>query len=297
MAITASFSAEFGSLSVFGDVFNNTISISHNVAGRLLVNGGAVQVLGGLPNVENTTQIRVFGLGGNDVIEINEVSDRLPRALLFGSTGNDTLRGGSGNDQLFGQDGNDTLLGRGGIDFLFGGNNDDLLTGGDSNDQVFGQAGNDRLISNPGDDTDLNEGGADIDTIEVNGGGGDEIFGVSANGTRVRFERFTPAPFALDIGTAENLVVNMNNGSDRFSATGNLAALIKTTVDGGGGNDIILGSNGADTLLGGAGNDLLLGRDGDDLLLGGDGDDVLGGGSGIDGLDGGAGVNVVLQEG
>ena len=122
------------------------------------------------------------------------------------------------------------------------------MTGGDADDQVFGGAGNDRMIWNPGDDTDLFEGGDGVDTAEVNGGNGAEVFTATANGTRVRFDRLDPAPFSLDIGTTERLVVNMNGGDDSFSATGNLAA-IKITVDGGAGNDTILGSNGADLLL------------------------------------------------
>ena len=52
------------------------------------------------------------------------------------------------------------------------------------------------------------EGGTGIDTAEVNGGNGAEVFTVTANGTRVRADRINPAPFALDIGTTENLVVN-----------------------------------------------------------------------------------------
>ena len=52
------------------------------------------------------------------------------------------------------------------------------------------------MIWNPGDDTDLHEGGDGIDTIEVNGGNGDEIFTATANGTRVRFDRVDPAPFS-----------------------------------------------------------------------------------------------------
>ena len=102
------------------------------------------------------------------------------------------------------------------------------------------------MIWNPGDDTDLNEGGAGTDTVEVNGGSGAEQFTTTANGTRVRFDRLNPAPFAIDIGTSENLVLNANGGDDCFSATGNLAALIQITVDGGAGNDTLLGSNGAD---------------------------------------------------
>src|ERR687894_2722398 len=101
------------------------------------------------------------------------------------------------------------------------------------------------MVWNPGDVTDLNEGGESTDTVEVNGGGGAEQFTTTANGTRVRFDRLDPAPFAIDIGTSEKLVLNANGGDDAFSATGNLAALIQITVDGGVGKDTILGSNGA----------------------------------------------------
>ena len=85
--------------------------------GRILVNGGAVAVVGGTPTVANTALIRVFGLGDNDVISLNEVNGALPRGNLFGGAGNDVLTGGSGADQLFGQAGNDTLLGKGGTTY------------------------------------------------------------------------------------------------------------------------------------------------------------------------------------
>src|SRR5262245_32683353 len=178
-AVTAFFSA--GALTVNGDGNNNTIDVSRDAAGKLLVNGGAVVIKGGTATVANTAQIRVFGAGGNDTISLNEASGALPKANLFGGAGNDTLIGGSGNDQLFGETGNDTLLGKGGFDLLFGGSGNDVLTGGDADDQVFGQSGSDRMIWNPGDDTDLNEGGDGSDTVEVNGGNGAEVFTVTAN--------------------------------------------------------------------------------------------------------------------
>jgi Ca2+-binding RTX toxin-like protein len=272
-ATTATFGN--GTLSVTGDALNNTITISRDAAGKILVNGGAVAVTGGTPTVANTSSIRVFGLDGNDVITLNEASGALPAAILFGGAGNDTLTGGSGNDQLFGQSGNDTLLGKGGFDLLFGGSENDTMTGGDADDQVFGQGGSDRMIWNPGDDTDLNEGADGVDTVEVNGGNGAEQFTATANGTRVRFDRLTPAPFSIDMGTDENLVLNANGGDDQFSATGNLATLIKITVDGGTGNDTILGSNGADLLRGGDGNDFVDGNQGNDTALLGTGDDTF----------------------
>jgi Ca2+-binding RTX toxin-like protein len=290
-ATTATFSA--GTLAVTGDGADNSIVVSRDAAGRILVNDGAIPVSGGTPTVANTALIRVNGLGGEDEITLDEADGALPAARLSGGAGTDTLSGGSSGDQLFGQAGNDTLRGRGGFDLLFGGSQNDTVTGGDADDQAFGQGGSDRMIWNPGDDTDLNEGGRGVDTVEVNGGGGAEQFAATANGIRVRFDRLNPAPFAIDIGTSENLVLNANGGGDSFSTSGNLAALIGITVDGGQGNDTLLGSNGTDLLLGGDGNDFVDGQIGDDVaFLGagqdsfqwdpGDGSDVVEGQDGTD---------------
>jgi Ca2+-binding RTX toxin-like protein len=298
-AVTASFSAQAGILTVFGDSLPNNISVSRNAAGALLVNGGAVAILGGSPSVANTSLIQVFGLSGDDSILLNEALGALPRAFLFGGAGNDSMTGGSGADMIFGQSGNDTILGKGGTDFLFGGSENDVLTGGDADDQVFGESGNDRVIWNPGDDTDLNEGGAGEDTVEVNGGGGAEAFTTTANGTRVRFDRLNPAPFSIDIGTSERLVLNANGGDDTFSATGNLAALIQITVDGGTGNDTVLGSNGIDLLRGGDGNDFIDGQQGNDVAFLGAGNDVFqwDPGDGSDTVEGQDGTDRLLFNG
>ena len=299
-AVTATFSpAGGGVLSIFGDSLANAITVQRNAAGVLLVNGGAVPVLGGTATVANTSLVSVFGLGGDDVITMNEANGALPATNLFGGAGDDVLTGGSGADLVFGQSGNDTLLGRGGNDFLFGGTEADVLTGGDADDQVFGEAGDDRMIWNPGDDTDLNEGGDGVDTVEVNGGNGAEVFTTTANGTRVRFDRLDPAPFSIDIGTSEKLVVNANGGDDSFSATGNLAALISITVDGGAGNDTILGSNGVDTLFGGDGNDFIDGQQGNDVAFMGAGDDVFqwDPGDGSDTVEGQDGADRMLFNG
>ena len=60
-AVTASFLPGAGTLSVFGDSLNNQITVSRNAAGQILVNGGAVAVLGGTPTVANTALVQVFG--------------------------------------------------------------------------------------------------------------------------------------------------------------------------------------------------------------------------------------------
>ena len=224
---------------------------------------------------------------------------RCPRPCCSAASGNDTLTGGSGNDQLFGGAGNDTLLGKGGNDLLFGGDGNDTLTGGAGDDQVFGQGGNDRMIWNPGDGTDLFEGGDGIDTAEVNGGNGAEAFTITANGTRVRFDRISPAPFSLDIGTTENLVVNANGGDDTITAGNGLAGLISLTLDGGAGNDTITGGDGNDTLIGGDGNDLMNGGRGNDTALLGTGDDtfVWNPGDGSDTVEGQDGTDTLVFNG
>src|SRR5215211_2440437 len=299
MAITATFLPGAGLLSVFGDGLGNTVTFSRNAAGTILINGGAVAVIGGTPTVANTSRIQAFGLNDDDIITLDESFGALPAATLFGGTGKDQLTGGSGGDMLFGQAGNDILLGRGGSDLLFGGADDDTLTGGDGDDQMFGEAGNDRMIWNPGDDSDLMEGGAGTDTAEVNGGNGAEVFTVTANGTRVRFDRVTPAPFSLDIGTTENLVVNMNGGDDTFTAGNGLSSLISLTVDGGAGNDTITGGDGADLLLGGDGNDLVTGGRGNDTAQLGAGADtfVWNPGDGSDTVEGQAGIDTLVFNG
>jgi Ca2+-binding RTX toxin-like protein len=298
-AVTATFSPGSGVLTVFGDAANNSIVISRDAAGKILVNNGAIAVTGGTPTVANTALIQVFGGVGNDAITLSEALGPLPAANLFGGSDNDTLSGGAGGDLLFGQSGNDTVLGRGGFDLLFGGSENDTLTGGDADDQVFGESGNDRMVWNPGDDTDLNEGGAGNDTVEVNGGNGDEQFTATANGTRVRFDRVAPAPFSIDIGTSEKLVLNANGGNDSFSASGDLAALIAITVDGGTGNDTILGSNGVDLLFGGAGDDFVDGQQGNDGASLGTGNDVFqwDPGDGSDAVEGSDGTDTMLFNG
>lgn len=234
-------------LAVIGNPFGaDSIVASRNAAGTILLNGGAIPVIGGTPTVANTDVIRMFGFGGNDTLSLDETNGALPRAEMFGGGGNDTMSGGFGADQLFGQSGNDTLSGRRGAD------------------TVFGDDGNDRVVWNAGDGDDRIEGGAGADRVELNGGDAAESFAASAIGTRVRVASSEPAPFALDIGSSETLAVAMNGGDDRFVADGSAAALIDIAVDGGDGFDTLRfdgsGANEAFTLSA-AGEQVRLARD------------------------------------
>jgi Ca2+-binding RTX toxin-like protein len=289
-----------GTLSLFGDALDNTLTVGRDAAGLLVVNGGTVPVGGGMPTVDNTTLIQVFGQGGDDSITLDDANGPMPRGQLFGGTGNDMLHGGSAGDQLFGQIGDDRLFGHGGLDFLFGGTDNDLLVGGAGDDQMYGEAGNDRLVWNDGDGNDLFEGGAGIDTAEVNGGAAGEHFALTANGDRVRIDRLDPAaPAFIDAGTTETVVFNLGGGADKFSAAGNLAALVQLTVDGGAGNDEILGGNGTDVLIGGEGDDTVDGNQGNDSVYLGPGNDrfVWSPGDGSDVVEGGAGSDAMAIDG
>ncbi len=219
--------------------------------------------------------IEVYARGGNDLVRIDETHG------AFTDTEETTIHGG---------DGSDTLL---------GGIGGEIFIGGDGADVVQMGLGNDRFIWNPDDDTDVVDGADGIDTVEVNGGGGAEDFTVTANGARVRFDRINPAPFALDIGTSENLVLNANGGNDTLACTGNLAALIKITADGGLGEDTLLGSNGIDILLGGDNDDFIDGQQGNDVAFLGAGDDTFqwDPGDGSDTVEGQAGHDTLLFNG
>ena len=233
-AVTAFFARAV--LTVIGDGASNAITVSAAPSGRLLVNSGAVRVVGRSATATNTRQVNIFGGGGNDALALDETNGRLPPAMLHGGAGADTLTGGSGADTLGGDGGNDFLCGAAGADLLLGGDGDDALTGAAGDDSAFGQDGNDVLAWAPADGSDRDEGGDGTDTVSVNGAADSENFSAVPNGDRVRFQRATPAPFALDIGTAENLSLRANGGDDTFVWIP------------GDGSDTIEGQNGRDVL-------------------------------------------------
>ena len=77
-------------------------------------------------------------------------------------------------------------------------------------------------------------------------------------------------------------------GNDRIFASGTSH---NVDVEGGDGNDFIIGGQGDDRLSGGNGNDLIFGGKGNDRLFGGAGSDFLLGWQGDDELDGGDGFD------
>ena len=299
MSTTSVFSPVTGQLTIFGDSANNGVVIGRDKSGRILVNNGHVKTVGGDPTVANTNEIDVFGQSGDDTITVNECHGPMPAVHIFGGDGNDKITGGSGADLLFGQAGDDVIKGGGGNDLLFGGAGNDTLDGGSGDNQLFGEAGNDLMIWNPGGSSNVVEGGDGNDTAQVNGSNASETFTITANGTRVRFDGASPAPFSLDIGTTENLVLHAGGGNDVITAGNGLGSLISLTLDGGAGNDTITGGDGNDLLIGGSGNDIVSGGRGNDVAQLGSGDDtfIWNPGDGSDSVEGGSGNDKLLFNG
>ena len=71
-----------GVLTVVGDGADNTIVFSRNAAGAILVNNGAIAVVGGSPTVANTTRLVTVANGGNDTVALNEANGALPPATV-----------------------------------------------------------------------------------------------------------------------------------------------------------------------------------------------------------------------
>jgi Ca2+-binding RTX toxin-like protein len=80
------------------------------------------------------TEVRVWGRGGNDQIDLSGIS--LP-SFISGGAGDDTLTGGSGSNVILGGSGQDTIK---------GGSGNDVLIGGADTDHINGSSGQDILV-------------------------------------------------------------------------------------------------------------------------------------------------------
>jgi trimeric autotransporter adhesin len=217
-----------------------------------------------------------FDENGNLLASLDgvQVSDN----VLLGSARADTLDGLGGNDALDGRDGNDVLLGGSGDDLIAGGKGSDVINGGDGNDYISSAA---QLNGSP-----QQRGPTDV---WANWG--------------------LPLGAVAETSGATWGIYDSGNGQLTWSGVGDPVTtdLAGDVIDGGKGNDRIIGSWGDDQIEGGDGNDNVTGLAGDDFIEGGKGDDYLRGDGvragffesvaaqfhGADYLDGGAGKDVI----
>jgi Ca2+-binding RTX toxin-like protein len=179
-------------------------------------------------------------------------------ASIDGGTGNDTIVATENADTIIGNDGNDTLFGRGGDDTF----------------QFYGNSGFDTI-----------DGGEGVDTIEA-----------TAANVLLSWGSYTSVEVISGGGFA-NVGIVGSTGNDTIDLSSYVVSGI-ASIDGGKGNDTIIGTDGSDTIIGNVGNDQLSGGLGDDIFLfsGSSGIDVINGGDGFDTIRAGS-VNSVLNWG
>ncbi len=246
----------------------------------------------------------LIGSDGNNVIDASQAS--IP-VLVEGGGGNDTITGTAFKDSLSGGNGNDLLFGLSGSDLLAGGAGNDVLDGGAGADTLDGGEGIDRArrrsdVSFVVTDTELQEltgttllsSDSLIDVETVSLTGG-----VSAN--RFDLTGFTNTSVVQIEGGGGQDTVLGSNGNDAIRTDSGA-----DVIDGRGGNDTITSGDGNDVIQGGAGNDSvdgeggadsIIGGSGNDFLFGSSGNDSLTGGEGNDTLGGGIGLDVLLESG
>jgi Ca2+-binding RTX toxin-like protein len=276
----------FGNVSIVGSGFADNLDLSGaTLTGITQIDlGGGNDTLVGSAGADT-----IIGNGGDDLLsggggdDVFLFAGNSGRDTIDGGTGYDTLRataanatlnwgslsnveeisgGGFANVRIVGAGANDFIDLRGiavsGIDAIDGGAGADVIIGSDGADTIIGNTGNDFLSGQGGDDVFLLAGGAGTDTID--GGAGYDVIRASSDFGLLTWGNIT--------GTEEisgAIRIGGGNGDDLIDLSG-ITLVGVTSIDGGGGADIITGSAGADTIIGGAGADLLAGGEGGDTF-------------------------------
>jgi Ca2+-binding RTX toxin-like protein len=258
-------------------------------AGSVLDGGAGVDAL--LGGVGDDTFIIS---GTNDISDVRDGNDGTDTVKIAG--GNATLNGfvGAYEDVEIFNGGGFALLGTTaanifdftGVDVtnllsVDGGAGNDTLTAGDDGLKLIGGAGVDTVTGGAGDDTIVISGTNDT-TDAIDGGGGTNTIEVTGK-TAVTLAGFNATTQSIDEWTGNNQALLGTTAANTFDLSGLSSVSGLTYVDGGAGNDVIIGSdNWAGDLRGGAGDDTLTAGDLGDILTGGAGKDTLTGGIGDD---------------
>ena len=286
--------------------------------GTASVNGGAIA---SLRNIEN-----LLGGEGNDVLtgdgNANVIEGGLGDDVLDGGAGVDTVsfRGVTGVTvnlaTLTAQNtgvGNDTITG---FENVRTGSGSDTVTGDAGGNSFFDGGGADSYDGADGSDTVDYSASTSSVSVNLNTTTAQTVGAFGGSDTIINVENVVGAATFANTLTGNAAANRLVGGSAVDFLTGGAGADIliggesndvmfgdSVTVPGGGapvgdGNDVLEGGAGDDSLVGGLGNDTLRGGDGDDLLVGGlangsaaglttvytddGGDDTFDGGEGTD---------------
>ncbi|HAB11838.1 MAG TPA: hypothetical protein DCE47_09125, partial [Planctomycetaceae bacterium] len=240
------------------------------------LNSQTINGLGGQLTLAAAESLSLSGAGGTDDVTVTEsgLSSELGVVSLSAAAGSSLTVVGTSGDETFSV--SPTAAGAG--SYSEAGAGPDVDYSGFDNASTFdGNGGFDVIVVNGNDAADTVtstansvtiKGGAvtlaDLDRLELNTGGGDDNVD-------------------LDLQDASlQKVVNAGAGNDIVDASG----AIDATINGGDGDDNLVGSPVADLINGQGGDDTIGGGDGDDILFGGSGNDVLSGDDGADQLSG-----------
>jgi Ca2+-binding RTX toxin-like protein len=299
---------DVGGVTVFG--LHATVSVLFPEAAndRLVLNGqGDDDIIDATSLEADGIQLTMNGGLGADVFRGSQGDD-----LINGGDGNDTAFMAAGDDTFVWNPGddNDVVEGQAGTDrLLFNGANiaehiEISANGGralffrdvasvtmDLNDTEVidfnALGGADTIVVNDLSGTDVREininlaaagGGGDgaADTIVINAPQGDDVVTVAGDGSGVTVLGLASIVNITGLEAAnDRIVINGLAGDDVVEASGLAAVSAQLTVDGGDGDDVLIGSPGNDRLLGGAGDDVLIGNGGQDVLDGGPGNNVV----------------------
>lgn len=207
---------------------------------------------------------------GDDVYVINSASDLVVEqgtlsggidTVLIASYGEDSSYTLAANIENLYADDNSyavTLVGNNLVNTLVGNYQTNTLDGGTGADLLLGGSGNDTYLVDTGADLVIDQSGDLADTIIAT----NTSFNLASNGVGVE---------NLELANGTLAVSGFGNELDNtIAVTGSGAA----NLQGGGGNDTLVGNAAVDTLSGGYGNDTLNGGASGDYLNGGLGDDT-----------------------
>lgn len=248
----------------------------------------------------------IIGTGEGDLIESGAGRD-----TIRGRRGDDTIFSGQNDDRIFGARGNDFLYGDNGDDFIQGNSGDDTLGGVNGNDTLDGGGGGDLAFYTHFDRSDREGEGVNVDlniqgvAQDTGGQGIDTLINIEhVLGSNVGDSITGNAGDNILIGNTGTDTINGGDGSDRIFADSTTENILNGgggddtvqgggTVDGGDGNDLVVGQGSGSLASGGAGDDYVQGTFFVDTITGGDGNDQLVANGDNDTVDGGAGDDLV----
>ena len=170
--------------------------------------------------------------------------------LCTGTDENDIIIGSFLNETIFGLKGDDKIQSNDGDDIVLGGDGNDVIEGGDSFDKLFGNDGDDVIIS----DAELSLIGPQIfDEVIINDRFNDLLLGIGAS---------SPV-------NSGQLSSNVTNQSDVFASEipDDILSMRISLLDGGKGDDNLIGASGNEFFVGGPGHDYFNCNEGFDTVL------------------------------